>query len=360
MSVMKDEQLYESRGEVSSGVYADELVRQEWQAAIQALQQVHGDYSHARKQLEDVYYSFSEGEKVISERVRCLLDTVALAPVGISGDKTGARGKCSTLEDIVRPPVASFRAYCFGSFEIYLNWSKLDKWPSLKAKSLLKFLISRRGKPTAKDVLIEALWPNCNPEVGSHNLKSAVYALRQTLGRTELNVDNRAYYPFVLFSEGRYKIAPNLELWVDVDEFEQCWLTGRRLEKDGRIEEATRQYRAAEELYRGDYLENEPYAEWTLIQREALKDTHLAILGKLADFSFKAADYENCIIYCQKILADDMCHEEAYRWLIRCYSHFGQRHRARQWYQICAATLKRELDTVPDHETVALYNQLLQ
>jgi len=154
-------------------------------------------------------------------------------------------------------------------------------------------------------------------------------------------------------------IAPNLELWIDVDEFEQRWLIGRRLEKEGKIDAATKQFRAAEELYRGDYLEDEPYAEWTLIQREALKDTYLAIQGKLANTSFEAADYENCIIHCQKILMNDMCHEEAYRWLIRCYSHLGQRHRAKQWYDICVTTLKRELDTVPDHETIALYHQLL-
>jgi len=155
-------------------------------------------------------------------------------------------------------------------------------------------------------------------------------------------------------------LSPKLELWVDVDDFERMWAAGLRLEKRRDVEGAARQYRLANELYRGDYLEDEPYAEWTLLRREALKDTYLAILGKLANISFKANDYDNCIRYSQKILAKDSCHEEAYRWLIRCYIRLGQPHRALQWYDLCVAALKREIDSTPDHETTSLYHQLLR
>ena len=264
----------------------------------------------------------------------------------------------SKLESLVQPAPTSIRAYYFGGFEVYLNWNKLEKWPSLKAKSLLKFLLNRRKKPVVKDVLIEALWPNCDFEVGNDNLKNAVYALRQTLGRSELNNDNKSN-PCVLFSEGRYFVSPDLEVWLDTEEFEQRWLTGRRMEREGKMEDAAKYYGLAEEIYRGDYLEDEPYVEWTLVQREALKDIYFAILGKLAGFSFQSTDYENCVMYSQKILANDPCHEEAYRWLIRCYTRMGQRHRARQWYNLCVTTLKRELDDVPDRETTNLYHKLL-
>ena len=358
MSAKEYKSLDKSKGDSAPINRTSETFHQDWQAAINALQQVQGDYSHARKQLEDIYTSFSERERIVSERVKSLMDTVAMTSAEPKNNGIETRVDHSMLANIFHPSTVSFRVYCFGNFEIYQNWTKLDKWPSLKAKSLLKFLISRRRKSTQKDILIETLWPNCDPEVGNHNLKSAIYSLRQTLSKNKLDTDTKAYYPFVLFSEGRYMLAPNMDLWLDVDEFEQLWLNGRQMEKEGKIEEATNQYRAAEELYRGDYLEDEPYAEWTLIQRESLKDTYLTILGKLASTSFSNADYENCIIYCQKILVNDMCHEEAYRWLIRCYNHLGQRHRAKQWYDICVTTLKRELDAMPDLETVTLYNQL--
>jgi two-component SAPR family response regulator len=344
---------------ISRGTHNDEPFQQEWQVIIHTLQQVQADYSQAKKQLEHVHYAFGERERVAGEQLRYLLDTVTTVPTRTDGKNTGSKVEYSVSESLVPPQIVFLRAHCFGNFEVYLNEKRLDKWSSLKAKSLLKFLISRRGKPVAKDVLVETLWPNCNPEVGSNNLKSAIYALRQVLRQGGLNYDNKTNYPFVQFSEARYMLSPNLKLWVDVDDFEHMWTAGQRQEKQYDIKGAAKQYQLADELYRGDYLEDELYAEWTLLRREALKDTYLAILGKLASISFRANDYDNCIMYSQKILAKDPCHEEAYRWLIRCYVRLGQRHRAQQWYNLCAATLKRELDSMPDRETTSLYHQLL-
>jgi two-component SAPR family response regulator len=344
---------------ISRGTHNDEPFQQEWQVIIHTLQQVQADYSQAKKQLEHVHYAFGERERVAGEQLRYLLDTATTVPTRTDGKNTGNKVEYSASESLAPPQIVFLRAYCFGNFEVYLNEKRLDKWSSLKAKSLLKFLISRRGKPVAKDVLVETLWPNCNPEVGSNNLKSAIYALRQVLRQGGLNYDNKTNYPFVQFSEARYMLSPELELWVDVDDFEHMWTAGQRQEKQYDIKGAAKQYQLADELYRGDYLEDELYAEWTLLRREALKDTYLAILGKLASISFRANDYDNCIMYSQKILAKDPCHEEAYRWLIRCYVRLGQRHRAQQWYNLCAATLKRELDSMPDRETTSLYHQLL-
>ena len=348
-----------SGGDVPRGTHNDEPFQHDWQVIIHTLQQVQADYSHAKEQLEYVHHAFGERERVASEQLRYLLNTTTIGPTRIGSKNTVNKVVYSTSQGLAPPQMVFLRAYCLGNFEVHLNEKRLDKWSSLKAKSLLKFLISRRGKPVTKDVLIEMLWPNCNPEVGSNNLKSAIYALRQVLRQGDLNDDNKNNCPFVQFSEARYMLSPKLELWVDVDDFEQIWIAGQRLEKRCDIEGAAKQYQLAEELYKGDYLEDEPYAEWTLLRREALKDVYLAILGKLASISFKTNDYDNCIMYSQKILDKDSCHEEAYRRLIRCYVRLGQRHRAQQWYNLCIATLKRELDSMPDHETISLYHQLL-
>jgi two-component SAPR family response regulator len=358
MGEPKDNRSYFSSS-ISRGTHNNEPFQQERQVIVHILQQVQVDYSHARKQLEHVHHAFGERQRAAGEQLRYLLDTVTRVPTRIDDKNTENKGEYGASESLVSPQMVFLRAYCFGNFEVYLNGKRLDTWSSLKAKSLLKFLISRRGKPVARDVLVETLWPNCKPEVGCNNLKSAVCALRQVLRRGELNDDNKSRCPFVQFSEARYMLSSKLEFWVDVDDFERMWTVGQRLEKQRNIEGAAKQYQLADELYRGDYLEDELYAEWTLLRREALKDTYLAILGKLANISFKANNYENCIRYSQKILSKDSCHEEAYRWLIRCYIRLGQRHRAQQWYALCVATLKRELDSIPDHETISLYHQLL-
>lgn len=227
----------------------------------------------------------------------------------------------------------------------------------MKAKSVFEYLMTRPREPVVKDVLMETLWPDCDPQAASNNLKAAIHGLRQTLSRL---FHKKESFPYVVFLQGSYLINPEVEWWVDVEQFDQHWVLGRRLEKEGKLAEAMREFEQAEALYRGDYLEDEPYEEWTLLRREALRDTYLIILGKLADHSMGTADYEGCIIYCQKVLTKDACREDAYRRLMRCYSRLGQRNRALRWHEICRRTIQAELDTTPDQETTALHHQLLR
>jgi DNA-binding SARP family transcriptional activator len=245
---------------------------------------------------------------------------------------------------------------CLGRFEVSSEWKHVKRWQSVKAKSVFQYLMTKPREPIIKDLLMEALWPDCDPRAASNNLRAAIHGLRQTLGRL-LGKDS---FPYVLFLQGSYRLSPEVELWVDVEEFERHWVAGRRLDKEGRAAEAIREYEQAEVLYRGDYLEDEPYEEWTLLRREALRDIYVIILGKLADHSMKIADYEGCIVYCQKVLAKDPCREDAYRRLMCCYGRLGQRNRALRWYEICRRTIQAELDATPDYETEALHRQLLR
>ncbi len=338
---------------------------------IELLQLVQGDYSIAKKQLGEIYQTFSQRETVVNRQLYSMLE---VGSVGIGMDKRSAivqNFSSPTMDDreVITSPqnptlhsAMSIRVYCFGKFEVYLWQRKVDHWRSLKAKSLLKFLVAQRGKRIPKDVLMDALWPGYTPEAANNNLKAAMHALRQTLGSfcPERETCGKNGSSFILFSEGKYAFNPEMELWVDVEQFQHHWLTGQSREKKSEIAQAVSEYIMAEKLYHGDYLEDDFYEDWTLLRREALKDTCLAILSKLADNLFKKADYEGCIIYCQKILAKDSCREDAYRQLMRCYSRLGQRHRALRWYELCAKMIKRELDFAPENQTVDLYRKLLE
>jgi DNA-binding SARP family transcriptional activator len=327
------------------GGYNDENGR----STLELLQFVQDDYSQAKKQLETIYFAFRDREFKTGEQVRTLLKTEFS---GINSPGTDVQRDIPMNSD--GRGKTAVRAYCFGTFELYINWDKVQSWHSQKAKTLFKYMITRRKKPVTRELLVETLWPDCEPEVGRNNLKAAIYSLRQTLS----SLTTRDMPQIVLFTEGQYMINPEVDFWIDIDEFDHYWSSGRAMEKESKKSEAAERYRQAQELYRGDYFEDDLYLDWTMLPREALKDTYLAILAKLAHNSFEDMDYESCIIYSQKILGKDMCHEEAYRWLIKCYFALGQYHRARQWYQVCENTLKRELDISPDKKTAALLYQL--
>jgi DNA-binding SARP family transcriptional activator len=338
---------------------------------MELLQLVQSDYSKAKKQLEEVYEVFSHRETTVNKQIQTVLGTGGIGTAlnearntvqGVDDVVVNRPGSDVPSQTLVSQPAISLRIYCLGRFEVYSGQKKVDQWRSLKAKSLLKFLVTQRGRHVPKDVLMEALWPGYPPEAASNNLKAAVYALRQTISSSwlEAGCNNKNGFSPLLFSEGRYTLNPEMELQVDVEEFQQRWTTGRRLEKEGKYAEAISEYQMAERSYRGDYLEDDLYEDWTLLQREALKDTYLTILAKLAEDSFEEADLQGCIAYCQKILAKDSCREDAYRQLMRCHSRLGQRHRALRWHELCARTMKRELGVAPENQTTDLYQRLLR
>ena len=203
---------------------------------------------------------------------------------------------------------------------------------------------------------MEVLWPGCEPQLANNNLKAAVRALRQTLSLPHgLSED----FGWVLFHDGNYMINSQADVWVDTEQFESHWNLGWRLEKEGRISEAIAEYRSAESLYRGEFLEEDPYEDWTLLTRESVKDIYFSILSKLGDYYMESGDYENTIGYCHKIIAKDPCREDAYRRLMCAYVKLGNRNRALHWYKICERTIKAELDLPPDPQTVELYHKLL-
>ena len=351
-----------ARGLQGSSDYGDGA---QWKDTILLLRLVQIDYEGARKQLENVSHTLSEREALISQRLQYAFlasggyRTLCLVPYG-AGTTWNQIGKTTLgklTEPAALPQAMRLEARCLGRFELCCEYRRVDQWQSMKAKSVFQCLMTKPREPIVKDLLMETLWPDSDPQVASNNLKAAVHSLRRTLGSL-FNKQDR--FPYILFLQGNYQLNPDIDLWVDVEEFERHWTTGRYLGKEGKLTEAMREYELAESLYRGDYLEDEPYEEWTLLRREALKDTYLIILGKLADHSMEITDYEGSIIYCHRILVKDPCREDAYRRLMCCYSRLGQRSRALRWYEMCRRTIQTEVDAPPDVQTTALYHQLLR
>ena len=343
--------------------------RRHLELSVQLLQLMQSDYQRARSYLEDICSAFGEREHMTSQYLRTALQLATpsrLALVGpttllpfVLGDPSTTAPAAATQDQGAATMLAPVQVRCLGRFDIRLGWARVEAWRGRKAKALLKYLVAQHGRPVPKDVLMETLWPEAPPQAANNNLKAAVHALRQTLdpgGRDTTIADSGSY---ILFVEGNYLLNPQVEVWVDVDEFERQWTKGRRMEKEGKTSEAMTAYAAAERLYRGDFLEDDPYEDWMLLRREALKDTYLAILSKLSDRAIGEGDCESCLVYCQRILAKDPCREDAYRSVMRSHSRLGHRSRALNWYRICLKTLSMELETAPDEETTALYERLL-
>lgn len=242
--------------------------------------------------------------------------------------------------------------YCLGPFQVYQGDQPVEEWSNRKSKSLFKYLVTHHERPVAKEVLMDLFWPNANPDAARNNLNVAIYNIRQVF---------RVIWPDfspIVFQDDYYLLNPDMTMWLDFEKFIQSYQAGLEFERQGKFAEAIREYQLADGLYQGDFLEDDLYEDWPILQRENLKDSYLIILDRLSRSYFKEEKYATCIHLCQKILAKDNCREDAHRRLMRCYSRQGQSNLALRQYHFCVATLAEVLDVPPADETVTLYRRI--
>lgn len=242
--------------------------------------------------------------------------------------------------------------HMLGAFNLTIQDLKL-KLPSSRGLSVLKYLLLHHKQKVGRELLMDVFWPDAEPETARNNLNVAMHSLRKALRSI-------IFLPVIIFEDGAYGLESNLQVWLDVEEFEKCVKAGQRLEARDQLTSAVSEYETAISLYQGDFLEQNLYEEWTVLERERLRMAYLDTLDRLSQIYFSQERYAACITVCQLILAHDHCREDAHCLLMRCYSRQGQYHLARRQYQICVDALEIELEVEPSPETKLLYERIRQ
>jgi DNA-binding SARP family transcriptional activator len=262
----------------------------------------------------------------------------------------------STIEEAasVRP---SLRVHLFGHFEMLCDGEPVPLGRNGKALTILKHLLANRDRPVSQDHLMGWLWPDSNLKKARWSLNSAIHGLRKLLADCPSSPPGASY---VLLEEGYYRLGPDVRVVTDVEEFDGHYERGRCLEAAGRIEEANEAYEGAVVLYRGDYLVEDLYEDWTMVERERLSSAYVDMLGRLASHHAGAGRHQEAVGACYRILEKDRCHEGAHRLLMGCYAKLDQRGRALGQYRLCEEALGRSYGFAPSVETQALYGRLLK
>ncbi len=250
----------------------------------------------------------------------------------------------------------SLRVRFFGHFEMLCDEEPVSLGRNGKALCILKHLLANRDRPVSQDYLMGWLWPESNLKKARWSLNSAVHGLRKLLAGCPAS----ASLNYVLLEEGHYRLSSSALVSTDVEEFDAHYERGRRFEAAGHEAKAALEYEAAVGLYRGDYLIEDLYEDWTMVERERLTNAYVDMLGRLASRYMGVGRAEECIGACFRVLEKDRCHEQSYRLLMRCYAGMGQRGRALRQYRLCEKALWGEYGMVPSPETNALYERLLR
>jgi DNA-binding SARP family transcriptional activator len=177
----------------------------------------------------------------------------------LRGDAHGTRGARTG------PQVAgSMRVYCFAALEVVVDDVAVDlSTVRPKALSVLRLLALHAGRPVHREVLMESLWPEVDPDAARHSLQVAVSSLRKMMP------DRPA--PGIARQGDAYQLEMSPDAFCDVRSF-QVWLTSAtsamsRSDHRRAFDAAVR----ASEVYRGDLFLDEGPAEWVVGHRDAFR-----------------------------------------------------------------------------------------
>lgn len=252
----------------------------------------------------------------------------------------------------------ALRIFTLGTFRVQHDDTPVAEasWKTLKNKTLLQLVLTARHHPLTREQLIEYLWPHLDPSSGDRNLRVAVSQLRHTLSAVEKHSPrtDSAREPFILTTDRGYAWNHNAEYWLDADEFETLVRVdaapGER--QDSASDERARQ------LYRGEYLAEERYADWAIAERERLRELYFALLTRMAEEYARRGHYRRAVALTREILAADRVRESVWCQLMLYHYHAGDPALALRAYGECRAALAQELDAEPLDATNALADQI--
>jgi LuxR family transcriptional regulator, maltose regulon positive regulatory protein len=249
----------------------------------------------------------------------------------------------------------TLRVRFFGHFEMLCEGETMRLGRNGKALTILKYLLANHTRPVSQDHLMGWLWPDSNLKKARWSLNSAIHGLRKLLSGCSASVSIN----YVYLEDGYYRLSPDVGVTTDVDDFDKHHERGRRLEKGLRMGEAAIEYEKAIELYRDDYLVEDLYEDWTMVERERLANAYIDILDRLAVHYMEVGQHQESIRACYRVLEKYRCHEDSYRLLMQCYASLGLRARALHQFRMCEQILGQEYGTLPSPKTRSLYLRLL-
>ena len=181
------------------------------------------------------------------------------------------------------PPEVAVRT--LGGFRVFRDGEPVpaSAWQSKKARTLLKVLIARRGRPTPREALMELLWPGDDPVRLANRLSVALATLRAVLDPV------KHHPPEYFVTTDREAVRLELaHVSVDVERFLAHADAGLAARRGGRTREALAHFEAAEALYAGDFLEEDAYEDWASALREDAIASYAAVLRALGEAALGA------------------------------------------------------------------------
>ena len=229
------------------------------------------------------------------------------------------------------------------------------QWAGQRQRLLLKAIIVNGCREVPREVLTDALWPDSSQEAALKRFKITLHRLRKILDPARYATSGGS---FIQLKDNRVSLDMT-RCRVDVNDFLAACDRIRHSRHGDNPQRLMDAYRQAAQVYRGNFLPEEPYLSWAEMKRCALRDQYVRVCLEMAAGLEHAGDLEAADERYLAAMAADPLAEQACRRSMRLCLRQGRRNEAIKRYQALTRALAAELDTVPDLATTALYESVI-
>lgn len=161
-------------------------------------------------------------------------------------------------------PPTSMSVRCFAALELVIENAPVDlSAVRPRALSVLRVLALHAGRPVHREVLMESLWPEVDPDAALHSLQVAVSSLRKVMPQRPA--------PGIARRGDTYQLELRADAFFDVRSFQEWLGTAATAMSRGDHRRAFDEAVRAVDAYRGDLLLDEGPADWVVGHRDSLR-----------------------------------------------------------------------------------------
>ncbi|MDX1438071.1 MAG: tetratricopeptide repeat protein, partial [Anaerolineales bacterium] len=224
---------------------------------------------------------------------------------------------------------ARLEVFGFGNERVVLNGSLIanNVWRAAKSREIFFYILDNQGSRSASIKL--EFWPDRDPIRATSVFQSTLWRARQALGEGEI----------IVLDSDRYQIAPHVEVWYDVAEFERLVRQAASLSEKPRQRANILQQAVA--LYEGDFL-NDVFSDWAGTRREQLRVQFLAALKDLADLEVEAGHLNKARTCYERIVEINPYHDDAHLAIADLLIQMGRPNAAREYCRKVVSFLHSE------------------
>ena len=205
---------------------------------------------------------------------------------------------------------------CFGAFRIDVKGEPLEVGSVRpRARSVLRLLALHAPQPVHREVIMEALWPESEPEAAVRNLQVALSSIRQLLppdSGLAISRDGDAYR-FVLPPDARH----------DVTNFTHALAQARAARAANDLGSALGAATANIAAYSGELFTDEGPADWVVERREQFKADVVAAAIIAAEIALELGRPPTAVYACERGLAIDRYSDSLWKLLARAHESAG-------------------------------------